>query len=65
MKAILLGVYPPPIGGVSIHVQRYAEFLLDKGHSVEVLDYPGTDGETKPDHVIKLPPGISVTLTHA
>ncbi|WP_119066632.1 glycosyltransferase family 4 protein [Aggregatilinea lenta] len=55
MKIILLGVYPPPIGGVSIHLQRLSEYLLEHGHSVEVLDYPGTDGEIKPDYVFRLP----------
>jgi len=55
MNVVLLGVFPPPIGGVSIHVQRLAEYLLEQGHSVEVLDYPGTGGDAKPTYVIRLP----------
>jgi len=57
VKVILLGVFPPPIGGVAIHVQRFAETLRARGHTVEVLDYPGTDGAAKPAYVVRLPHG--------
>jgi glycosyltransferase involved in cell wall biosynthesis len=58
MNVVLLGVYPPPIGGVSIHLQRFGEFLLEHGHSVQVLDYPGAGDGAKPAYVFRLPQSL-------
>lgn len=41
MNVILVGVYPPPIGGVSIHIERLAGFLVQTGHRVFVYDTSG------------------------
>lgn len=37
MKVGMIGPYPPPRGGVSVHTQRLEEFLLDRGVMVEIL----------------------------
>jgi len=42
MKIALLGPYPPPYGGISIHVQRLKENLEKRGVPCTVYDYSGT-----------------------
>ena len=39
-KIVLIGVYPPPYGGVSVHVKRLYEILLEDGNNVTVLCNP-------------------------
>lgn len=36
MKIILVGPFPPPIGGVSMHIMRLARALINKNFSVDV-----------------------------
>lgn len=44
MKVLLIGDYPPPYGGISVHVQQLADFLRRQGASCAVLDIePGAD----------------------
>lgn len=44
MKVLLIGDYPPPYGGISVHVQQLADFLRRHGASCAVLDIePGAD----------------------
>ncbi len=38
----ILGPVPPPYGGVSIHIVRFAAMLRDRGHEVRVFPYTGT-----------------------
>ena len=38
MKVLLIGSYPPPLGGVSVFVKRYGRLLEAEGHTVETLD---------------------------
>lgn len=38
MKALLIGPYPPPFGGISVHVRRLQKHLQQLGHDAEVLD---------------------------
>ncbi|HEX8476446.1 MAG TPA: glycosyltransferase family 4 protein [Pyrinomonadaceae bacterium] len=38
MKVLLIGSYPPPLGGVSVFVKRYKRQLEDAGHTVDTLD---------------------------
>jgi glycosyltransferase involved in cell wall biosynthesis len=38
LKVLLIGSYPPPLGGVSVFLQRYKKKLEREGHSVDVLD---------------------------
>lgn len=38
MKVLLIGSYPPPLGGVSVFLKRYKLKLEREGHSVTVLD---------------------------
>ena len=37
-RIVLVGKYPPPVGGVSVHVQRVARRLANLGHDVTVVD---------------------------
>lgn len=44
MKVLLIGDYPPPYGGISVHVRQLADFLRRQGASCTVLDIErGTD----------------------
>lgn len=36
-KILLIGSYPPPIGGVSIHVKRLHRLLIKKGHNIDIF----------------------------
>ena len=42
VKVALIGTYPPPIGGTSIHMMRLREKLVDNGYDVMVYDTHGT-----------------------
>lgn len=37
-KILLVATYPPPIGGVSIHVKRLANLLKEKKYAVSIVD---------------------------
>lgn len=44
MKVLLIGDYPPPYGGISVHVQQLADFLRRHDAECVVLDIePGAD----------------------
>lgn len=38
MKIIFIGPIPPPIGGVSIHIQRLSQMLTKEGNNVSFID---------------------------
>ncbi|MCA1594026.1 MAG: hypothetical protein LC754_15510, partial [Acidobacteria bacterium] len=38
MKILLIGSYPPPLGGVAVFIKRYKRKLEGEGHTVDVLD---------------------------
>ncbi|QSQ15130.1 glycosyltransferase family 4 protein [Myxococcus landrumensis] len=48
MRVLLVGDYPPPFGGVSIHVQQLHGFLRSRGVEARVLDI-GKGGRPVPD----------------
>ncbi|HZI10109.1 MAG TPA: glycosyltransferase family 4 protein, partial [Myxococcus sp.] len=48
MRVLLVGDYPPPHGGVSIHVQQLHRFLRGRGVEAKVLDI-GKGGRPDPD----------------
>ncbi len=35
---LLIGSYPPPFGGISVHIMRLYDFLINKGYSCKVLN---------------------------
>lgn len=37
-KILFIGPYPPPLGGVSVHMKRLIEILRKKGHKIHVFD---------------------------
>lgn len=41
MTIFNVGLYPPPTGGVSIHIKRLHEFLIENNISAKVLDVSG------------------------
>ncbi len=53
MRVLLIGDYPPPHGGVAIHVQQLHRFLRGRGVEAKVLDI-GKGGRPAPD-VIPVP----------
>ena len=38
MKIVFVGPIPPPIGGVSIHIQRLSQMLRKEGHIISFID---------------------------
>jgi glycosyltransferase involved in cell wall biosynthesis len=48
MRVLLVGDYPPPHGGVAIHVQQLHEYLRGRGVEAVVLDI-GKGGQPAPD----------------
>jgi glycogen(starch) synthase len=38
MRVLLVGDFPPPYGGISVHVQQLRSLLVEQGHAVRVLD---------------------------
>jgi glycosyltransferase involved in cell wall biosynthesis len=48
MRVLLIGDYPPPHGGVAIHVQQLHRFLRERGVEAKVLDI-GKGGRPAPD----------------
>ncbi|GAB6927009.1 hypothetical protein JCM10914A_09920 [Paenibacillus sp. JCM 10914] len=38
MKIVIIGPYPPPLGGISIHIQRVAQHARRVGLDVEIID---------------------------
>ena len=51
MKILIVGAFPPPIGGITVHIKRLFDSLRDKGHQVEVYDFGGKPSPQKPDEV--------------
>jgi len=39
MKILLIGPYPPPLGGVSVYVKRHLHQLTGEGHTADLLDW--------------------------
>ncbi|MBD3232561.1 MAG: glycosyltransferase [candidate division Zixibacteria bacterium] len=39
MKILLIGPYPPPLGGISVYVKRFSQKLKREGYDVDVFDY--------------------------
>lgn len=48
MKIALIGPYPHPSGGATVHVMRLSKFLNDSGIDVQVYDYSGQGTCTVP-----------------
>ncbi len=48
MRVLLIGDYPPPHGGVAVHVKQLHDFLLSRGVEALVLDI-GKGGQPAPD----------------
>lgn len=62
MRVLLVGDYPPPYGGVSIHVQQLHGFLRSQGVEAKVLDI-GKGGRPAPDVVpVKSPALFALRL---
>jgi len=51
LRISLIGVVPPPIGGISIYVKQLAEKLAEKGVNVEIIDIMGVKKELKREHI--------------
>ncbi|MDC8447892.1 MAG: glycosyltransferase [Nitrospira sp.] len=53
-KVVIVGGYPPPFGGITVHIQRLAS-ILSKYYDVKVLDFYGkSTAADKPRHDIEL-----------
>lgn len=49
---IIIGVYPPPLGGISIHIKRLREILINNNFSVRIINEGNY--ENKKDNIVKL-----------
>lgn len=49
LSIALVGVYPPPIGGISVHIKRLEKLLDDLGIENSVYDDSGAEKESKKD----------------
>ncbi|MEZ4698180.1 MAG: glycosyltransferase family 4 protein [Rhodothermales bacterium] len=49
--ALLLGAYPPPTGGIAVHIKRLASLLVEAGFSVIVVDFYGRSPVSTDDGV--------------
>ena len=47
LRVTLIGDYPPPYGGVSVHIQRLQDFLLNNGCQCTVIDFSSSLKNTK------------------
>lgn len=45
MKIVMIGQFPPHIGGVGVHIYTLAKKLIEKNHEVYVITYPHKDIE--------------------
>lgn len=54
MKIINIGVYPPPIGGISIHLQRLKEYLDIEGLDNIIIDISNYKSMEKKNRGIKV-----------
>src|SRR5258708_7767239 len=61
MKILIIGSYPPPIGGNTVHIQRLMTLLQNAGHHVRILDYLSPI-QNKAQNVITLPPSVVYKL---
>lgn len=56
MRVLLVGDYPPPHGGVAVHVQQLHGYLRERGVETKVLDI-GKGGRAAPDVIPVRTPG--------
>lgn len=42
-KIILVGGYPPPYGGITVHIKRLKELLDEEGYHTVVVDLVGKE----------------------
>lgn len=59
LRVVLLGPYPPPHGGVEVHVVALQRFLREQGHDVSVINItrhrkPDGDGVYYPESALAL-----------
>lgn len=59
MKVILVGAYPPPFGGVQVHMIQLEKFLEGQGHTVFVINM-GTNKALKSEKLVSPRYGFQV-----
>lgn len=55
MKVLFIGSYPPPYGGVTIHIKRLTEFLLNLDNNIIILDIVNRDFKKLGRNVYQIP----------
>ena len=43
-SVLILGEYPPPFGGVAIHIRSFVPYLLQKGYNIQIVSAGKTPG---------------------
>jgi len=62
LRILIFGVYPPRLGGISIHLERFHAFLKSTNQQVTIVDYWNNEGAPSIKDVIRLPNGLSAKL---
>lgn len=57
-KVALIGPFPPPIGGISVHIKRLQKFVIQNGICCDVYDIGAT--EFKAENVVPVPGTLSL-----
>src|SRR3972149_2441672 len=53
-QIVLIGAFPPPVSGNSVHIARLYRLLKSRGYKVKVLDYMGKHTPDDPSDVTRL-----------
>lgn len=61
---LIVGAFPPPVGGNSVHIQRLHSMLVQDGHKCKVIDLYGRRDDSAPssDDVIRVGGGNIIRL---
>ncbi len=62
MKFLIIGTFPPPLGGISVHTVLLLEFLNAQGFAAKGLDIRASSRTGKPANVITLSGGLPSKL---
>lgn len=60
---VIIGPYPPPIGGIAMHAQRLAERCLASGQECHLVDPYGSPSDQEPPWVVRFRGSRGVRFT--
>lgn len=63
MKVLIVGSYPPPYGGVTMHVKRLANLLSSSQYTVEILDVINRNSVKKDKNLFIIPLNLKYSIS--